>query len=177
MPKIRVAKLSDAKNLAELAESTFRNTFTAHNTVDNMDIHCRSSYGEVIQAREISSPGYETLVVEDNDRLIAYAQLRWGKPPKCVLANSPSEIQRLYVEKAWHSKGLAQELMSACLDKMKERDTDVAWLGVWEKNPRAISFYRKFNFNEVGGLVFPLGKDPQRDIIMVCRVTSSKLNA
>ena len=40
------------------------------------------------------------------------------------------------------------------------------WLGVWEKNPKAISFYKKFGFVEVGDQVFPLGNDPQRDIVM-----------
>ena len=58
--------------------------------------------------------------------------------------------------------------MSACLGKIMQTDTDVVWLGVWEKNPRAIAFYRKFNFKEVGEHVFALGKDMQRDIIMEC---------
>jgi RimJ/RimL family protein N-acetyltransferase len=42
----------------------------------------------------------------------------------------------------------------------------VVWLGVWERNPRAIAFYKKFGFLEVGVHVFPLGFDPQRDIVM-----------
>ncbi len=41
------------------------------------------------------------------------------------------------------------------------------WLGVWEHNPRAIAFYRKLGFVENGDHVFPLGDDPQRDIVMV----------
>jgi ribosomal protein S18 acetylase RimI-like enzyme len=37
---------------------------------------------------------------------------------------------------------------------------------VWEKNPRAIDFYKKWGFKEVGAHIFPLGDDPQRDLIM-----------
>jgi ribosomal protein S18 acetylase RimI-like enzyme len=61
---------------------------------------------------------------------------------------------------------IAQELMNACINKVKQRGSDVIWLGVWEKNPKAISFYKKFGFVEVGDHVFPLGNDPQRDIVM-----------
>ncbi len=56
--------------------------------------------------------------------------------------------------------------MNACINGVKQRGSDVIWLGVWEKNPKAISFYKKFGFVEVGDQVFPLGNDPQRDIVM-----------
>jgi ribosomal protein S18 acetylase RimI-like enzyme len=63
--------------------------------------------------------------------------------------------------------------MNACLAELINRGSDVAWLGVWERNPRAISFYRKLGFMEVGDHIFPLGHDPQRDIIMVRSVVGS----
>jgi ribosomal protein S18 acetylase RimI-like enzyme len=56
--------------------------------------------------------------------------------------------------------------MNACIEEMSLHRSDVVWLGVWERNPRAIAFYRKFGFREVGTHVFPLGNDPQRDIVM-----------
>jgi len=137
-----------------------------------MDVHCRSSYGEQIQAAEISDPGMITLLGEDEGRLIGYAQLRWGGAPGCVSAKSSSEIHRLYVVEGWHGKGIAQELMSACIDEIAQHGSDAVWLGVWERNPKAISFYRKAGFVEVGDHTFPLGGDPQRDIVMVRSVAS-----
>jgi len=64
--------------------------------------------------------------------------------------------------------------MKACLDDVEGRGADVVWLGVWERNPRAISFYKKFGFIEVGDHVFPLGNDPQRDIVMARPVARSQ---
>lgn len=177
MTIIRVAKLSDAKRLADLAESSFIDAFSEQNTTEDMDTHCQSSYGEAIQADEISNPESVTIVAENSGNLIAYAQLKWGKYPSCVSASLPGEIQRLYVDKAWHGKGLAQDLMLACLEKMEERNTDIVWLGVWEENPKAISFYKKFNFREVGAHVFPLGREYQRDIIMMRHVKNAVQNA
>jgi ribosomal protein S18 acetylase RimI-like enzyme len=163
---IRKADQADAAALAELAERTFRDAFGALNTATNMDLHCRSSYGRKLQAREIADPCLLTLVCEDNGTLIAYAQLRRGKAPDCVAAEQTVEIQRLYVDKEWHGKGIAQDLMNALLDHAREDHAGVVWLGVWEHNPRAIAFYAKFGFRECGDQTFLLGRDDQRDLIM-----------
>ena len=164
---IRTAELRDAKELAVLAESTFRETFAAMNTPENMDVHCQASYSEALQAKEISSTSMHTFVSEMDAHLIGFAQLRWGPAPESVSAKNPGEIQRLYVSSAWHGQGVAHDLMSVCLEEFKKRGSDKIWLGVWEHNPRAISFYKKFGFVAVGEHVFPLGRDPQRDIVMV----------
>lgn len=167
MPVIRKAKQSDALSLAGLAERTFRDTFEAANSRENMVLHCESHYSEVIQLREILDPGIETLVCDHSGSLIGFAQLRWAQPPDCIKAERPAEIQRLYVSKEWHGKGVAQNLMAASISKAEEGNADHVWLGVWERNPRAIAFYKKLGFSEVGGHVFVLGIDPQRDIIMI----------
>lgn len=171
---VRLATLSDASALAMLAERTFRDTFATANTAENMDEHCRRSYGKVIQASEIRSHCVVTLVAESHDLLVGYAQLRLaGSTPSCVTGIAPGEIQRLYVVGEYHGKGVAQALMSSSISALKERGCDVVWLGVWERNPRAIAFYRKFGFIEVGEHVFPLGTDPQRDIVMVLHLEPS----
>ena len=173
MPIIRKANRNDAKQLSQLAERTFRDTFGAINTTEDMDLHCQSSYSEVIQSDEISNPNMITLLCENEEGLVGFAQLRWNGAPNCVLAKSPGEIQRLYVANGWHGKGIAQDLMYACIQEMKDRGSDVVWLGVWERNPRAIAFYKKFRFVEVGEQVFPLGSDQQRDVVMARSVAGS----
>ncbi len=167
MTLIRQAKASDAKALALLAERTFRDTFEATNTAEDMALHCRITYGEAQQLQEITYPAMHTLVREEQGQLIAYAQLRWDHTPACVVAKQAGEIQRLYVDRPWHGKGIAHDLMAACLREIAARGCDVVWLGVWEKNWRAQAFYRKFGFTEVGDHVFMLGTDAQRDIILV----------
>lgn len=172
MSTIRIARPGDAKALSEIAEATFRATFGAMNTPEHMELHCRSRYGEQIQAAEISHPGMVTLLCEDEGRLIGYAQLRWGGAPDCVSEKSSDEIHRLYVVEGRHGKGIALELMNVCIDEVAQHGSDAVWLGVWERNPKAIAFYRKAGFVEVGDHPFPLGGDLQRDIVMVRPVAS-----
>lgn len=166
MPTLRTADRGDATRLSAFAEHTFRDTFGATNAPEDMADHCRTSYGPDIQAREIADPARLTLLCEEESRLVGFAQLRWEDAPACVAARAPGEIQRLYVVTDRHGQGVARQLMDACLAAMRVRGSDVAWLGVWEHNPRAIAFYRKCGFVEVGDHVFPLGSDPQRDVVM-----------
>ena len=56
--------------------------------------------------------------------------------------------------------------MQAAIDEAQRRGHDTLWLGVWEHNPRARAFYRKWGFVEVGTHIFVLGSDPQTDILM-----------
>ena len=170
---IRNARSADAQALAALAEATFRDTFADANTPADMDRHCATAYGEAIQAQEIASPARVTLLAEQDRRLVGYAQVRWSASPPCVEARAPGEIQRLYVVRDCHGRGVAHDLMHACLAALAARGADVAWLGVWERNPKAIAFYRKFGFREVGAHVFTVGSDAQRDIVMVRAVAAS----
>jgi diamine N-acetyltransferase len=174
VPVIRRAQRLDAKQLSALAEETFRATFAAVNNPDDTALHCRTSYSEMIQAEEISNPNMVTLVCDHEARLVGFAQLRWNEAPSCVVADAPGEIQRLYVVSDCHGKGVARNLMSACIDEMISHRSDVVWLGVWERNPRAIAFYRKFGFVEVGAHVFSLGNDLQRDIVMARPVLDAR---
>jgi ribosomal protein S18 acetylase RimI-like enzyme len=168
---IREATEGDAADLAQLAERTFRDTFAGSNRAEDIDVHCRNTYGANIQALEIKDPRRTTLLCHAGDRLIGYGQLRWSDAPACVVASTSVEIQRLYVDVPWHGKGASHALMASLLKRAIVGGADVAWLGVWEKNPRAISFYEKSGFAVVGEHVFTLGNDPQRDLVLTKRLT------
>ena len=47
-----------------------------------------------------------------------------------------------------------------------ERKKKYIWLGVWEKNEKAIHFYKKNGFYKIGSHSFVMGEDVQTDYIM-----------
>ncbi|MEI7036690.1 GNAT family N-acetyltransferase [Fulvimonas yonginensis] len=98
---------------------------------------------------------------QDGQR-VGFAQLRWHGAPACVAAERPGESSGCYVAGDWHGRSVAQRLKRAYLAQMRARGSDVGWLGVWERNPRAIAFCRKCGFVEVGARVFAQGRDLQR---------------
>lgn len=167
---IRLAHSGDATALADLAERTFRETFTAGNDPGDMERHCTESFGPEIQRREIEDPDPVTIVAEVENELVAFAQVRLHAPKECVVAERPSELYRLYVASQWHGRGIAQEIMREVLATAARENRDCIWLGVWEHNPRALAFYRKQGFRIVGEHVFRFGGTPQRDLIMAMEV-------
>jgi diamine N-acetyltransferase len=163
---IRRAVIDDAAALARLAEDTFRRTFAQDNNPQDMADHCAVSYGPDIQRAQIVDPDIDSLVVSDEEgRLVAYAQLRQGAPP-AVTSPAPIELWRFYVDASHHGRGLAQRLMAAVIDAALARSARTLWLGVWERNHRARTFYRKSGFVDVGSHSFLLGRDLQTDLVM-----------
>jgi ribosomal protein S18 acetylase RimI-like enzyme len=62
--------------------------------------------------------------------------------------------------------------MTATIEHARFSGASVLWLGVWERNPRAIRFYEKCGFRDVGSQIFVLGADRQRDRVMVLSLAS-----
>jgi GNAT superfamily N-acetyltransferase len=166
----RTARPEDAAELARFAERTFRDTFGADNAPADMDAYCALAFGEPQQRAEIEDVSLVTLLAEERGRLVGYAQFGPGVEPACVGARPAWELRRLYLEPGLKGSGLARQLMARALAGAARAGAAAMWLGVWERNPRAIRFYEKAGFAVVGEHVFLLGSDPQRDLIMVRRL-------
>ncbi len=163
---IRRANLNDAAKLSELGANTFFDTFAKDNTPENIKQHLENSFSPEIQLNELSQSNTIFLIVESDTRAIGYAQLILDSQEEFIKGRKPLEIRRIYASQEYISKGVGKELMKASLAEAVERGCDCVWLGVWEKNPRAIDFYKKWGFAEVGTHVFTVGDDPQTDFIM-----------
>lgn len=163
---VRRGAPADAAALAELAARTFRETFAADNRPEDMALHLSQAYGPRQQGRELADPDIVTLVGDAAGELVAYAQLRRGPAPAGVAGEAPVELWRFYVAREWHGKGLARALMREVDAAAARLGARTLWLGVWERNPRAIAFYAKSGFVDVGSQVFMVGTDAQTDRIM-----------
>jgi ribosomal protein S18 acetylase RimI-like enzyme len=63
--------------------------------------------------------------------------------------------------------------MDAAREAAREMNGRTIWLGVWEHNPRAIAFYAKVGFSDVGAADFFVGSDRQTDRVMMLPVAGS----
>lgn len=166
-PTIRRAVTGDAAALADVGRRLFEETFGPMNTPEDMDLYLRGAFGEAIQRAELMNPDRRTLLVENLEGdLIGYATLALGTHGAGVEGDRPGEIQRFYIDRRWHGRGLARLLMDACVEECGRWECDVIWLAVWEKNGRAISFYEREGFRRVGEKTFVLGRDEQHDHVM-----------
>jgi ribosomal protein S18 acetylase RimI-like enzyme len=167
--KIRRATVDDAAVLAEIAERTFRDTFAKDNTPEDLEAYVASAYGEALQRRELENRDGLALLGESEDgTLIAYTQMR-----RVRSLHGEVEIVRFYVDRTYHGQGLAQQLMNAAVGAARELGATTLWLGVWERNFRAIAFYAMCGFRDAGSQPFLVGSDLQTDRVMARVISSS----
>ena len=163
---IRLAGDTDAEMLAQVGAQLFQATFAVDNDPMDMYVYLSDAFTPERQRAELADPDRICLLAEEGPTVAGYALLRCGAAQRHVTGARPIEIQRFYIDRAWHGRGLAAQLMAACLAAARERGAETVWLGVWERNPRAIRFYEKHGFTDVGSQEFRLGTDLQTDRVM-----------
>jgi ribosomal protein S18 acetylase RimI-like enzyme len=164
---IRRATEGDAALLSELALRIFMDTFGPDNDPADMKIHADRSYRPDIQLAELREKGKIYLIAEVDGVPAGFAMLGDPESASCDGFDDPIELFRFYVDKAWHGRGIARPLMDAVIDLARELGGETICLGVWEKNPRAMRFYEKVGFRDVGSQPYLLGNDLQTDRVMV----------
>jgi diamine N-acetyltransferase len=168
--QIRLGVVSDAAQLAQFAARAFAETFGKDNRPEDLQAHLTHSYGVEQQSKELADPNTMTLLVHHGDDLVGYAQIRHKTPPACVVHQQPMELHRFYIDKSAQGSGLAKTLMDAVKTMAHEAQAMHLWLCVWERNPRAIAFYTKVGFIDVGSTDFYVGPDCQTDRVLVANV-------
>jgi ribosomal protein S18 acetylase RimI-like enzyme len=167
---IRRATTTDAALLALLAATTFSDTFSADNTPADMALYLAESFGEDVQRDELADSRNTVFFAERAGEVVGYTMLREGPAPDAIRDADAIEIARLYATKRFLGAGIGATLMRRCLDEAAARGRRMIWLGVWEHNARAIAFYRRWGFADVGTMTFMLGNDRQTDRVMARRV-------
>ena len=166
-PRVRIAGPDDCEQLAELAANSFIDAFAADNNPDDMRDYVHQAFSAEVLGTELQQSNNTFLVATLEDgKLVGYAKLREGIVHPSVSGPNPLELERLYVDSSAIGTGVGAKLIERVLNEARTHGADTVWLGVWENNDRAISFYRKWGFEETGSHVFKLGSDEQTDIIM-----------
>jgi ribosomal protein S18 acetylase RimI-like enzyme len=163
---IRYGENKDHVLLAEFGAKAFTDSFAGQNTPENMAAYISAAFSPHKQAQELAEPTSTFLIAQIEEDVVGYARLLAGPAPNCVSGDNPIELVRIYADQNWIGMGIGSALMQASLDEARKQDHDTIWLGVWEHNPRAIAFYQKWGFNEVGSHHFQLGNEQQLDMIM-----------
>jgi GNAT superfamily N-acetyltransferase len=131
-----------------------------------MSAYLAASFSPDRQAAELADPRSVFLIAELGGEVVGYARLKEGQAPESIQGLRLIEIVRFYARKEWIGRGVGAALMGACLEEAEKRGCDVIWLDVWDHNPRAQAFYRKWGFVLVGAQTFQLGEDLQNDWLM-----------
>jgi len=158
--------MRDNELLAEIGAETFYDSFVADNAPGDMAVYLSASFHPLKQGTELADSQSRFLIAEIDNEVVGYIHLKRSVAPQVVAGQKPMEIARFYARKQWIGKGIGTYMIKVCLQEARTAGCDVIWLGVWERNIRAIEFYRNWGFVEVGEQPFQLGNDLQQDLLM-----------
>lgn len=164
--EIKKVTLEDMGSLQEIGRKTFLETFSESNSEENMKKYLEEGFSSEKLTEELNNTDSEFYFAELNNKVIGYLKLNFGASQTELQDNASLEIERIYVLQEYHGKKVGQILYDKAIQVAEEKKVDCIWLGVWEKNPRAIRFYQKNGFIEFDKHIFVLGNDKQTDIMM-----------
>jgi ribosomal protein S18 acetylase RimI-like enzyme len=163
---VRIAVKKDAALIADLSRKTFYETFTVFNTKEDMDKFMNEQFTHEALRDEVGAAGNIFLLAFDDKLPVGYARMRENNNPPELHSENAMEISRIYADTNSIGRGVGKVLMQKCIDIAIEMKKEIIWLGVWEKNQRAIDFYNKWGFEKFSEHPFILGNDMQTDWLM-----------
>lgn len=163
---IKRVTLNDIYQLQKIGVQTFSETFSAGNTEEDMTKYLDESFSLKRLTAELNNKNSEFYFALYENTIIGYLKLNFGQSQTELKEDKAVEIERIYVLKEFHGKNVGQLLFEKAMHIARRINAGYAWLGVWEKNPRAINFYKKNGFVEFDKHVFKLGNEEQTDIMM-----------
>jgi diamine N-acetyltransferase len=163
---IRPAGVEDVALLVQMGEEAFFTAYAEAIAHEPLATFAARVFAPERVAAELAEQPGSYLIIEVDGEAAGLAQLRAGEAPAEVNGSRPVELSKIYLLDRWIGRGLGAALMEACLEEARRLGYETMWLGVWERNPRAIGFYEKWGFAAVGEVPFPFEGEMQRDVVM-----------
>ncbi len=163
-PAIRRARADDARALALLGAATMLETYAE--LIDGADIlaHCENRHAAAVYAAWLADARVTIWIAHTaRDAPIGYLVLMPATLPEPDPHPDDMEVQRIYVLSRFHGTGIGHQLMGHAIAETGARRLV---LGVLKRNERAVAFYRRQGFAEIGSRVFQVGSARFDDFVL-----------
>lgn len=164
--KISPVSINQASPLSELCKTTFEATYAKHNTAEDMNNYLATYFNLARIQAEITNPLIHFYMAWFADEPVAYVKLNLTGAQTDINDGESLEIERIYVLPKMQGQKIGLALLNQTKALAKSLDLAYIWLGVWQKNTKAIQFYKHQGFIKFGEHTFILGEDEQLDDLM-----------
>ena len=164
--QFRKCVMEDLPVLRQFSRTMYYETFQSMCANEDMEAYLNESFAqEKIQA-ELDNPDSAFYFLHLDNSLAGYMKLNDALAQTDLNDTHSLELERIYVTREAQGNGLGTFLMNRAIEISAQKGKTFLWLGVWEKNTKAISFYHRHGFYEIGTHTFVMGDDVQTDFIM-----------
>jgi len=158
--QIRIATVSDAVSIALLGRLTFAETF-AHffKDPDDLSTYLDRTFSVKKITAGFQNPNNIFIIALVNDRPVGYAKLKLHSKTNFLKTTSIGQLQKIYVLSDFLALKIGQLLHHKIMALAHKHQLKTIWLSVLLDNRRAIRFYEKNGFTEIGVHNFSIGKE------------------
>ena len=166
---IKRATPEDAELISHLSKITFEDTFSGTCTHEDLQSFVDSSFSQTNTLQELKDENDFYFIAWYNNVAAGYMRLKENYTDyDAIKKYNALELKRIYVLTEFQSKKIGAALMSYSLQFASLKNYEVIWLGVWEHNYKAQTFYKKWGFTDTDDThPFPIGNTPQTDNWMI----------
>ena len=165
---IRRAHAGDAGALALAGAATFLETFAG--ILHGRDIveHCRLQHAAEVYTAWLGDPATASWLAQTDrgDAPVGYAVIAPAKLPLDDVSADDLELKRIYLLSRFHGGGVGRELMQHAVAESRARGARRLLLGVYAGNARALAFYARNGFRQIGERRFQVGGNTYGDAIL-----------
>lgn len=165
MIKIQPCKLDQVDELQKISVRTFTETFADQNEQNHLEAYLKQAYNINRLKREIENDDSYFYFAYVQDEIAGYLKVNVGAAQSESMGEETCELERIYVKQAFQKLGVGKRLYEKAIELACALDKHSIWLGVWEHNQNAISFYQRHGFIQTGSHSFYMGEDEQVDLI------------
>lgn len=163
--KIEKADITDANNISTLAVQVWLDTYALDGIRDSFSEYVWQELSPYKFKARLENKNREIYKVVENEHLIGFVEINFDS----VIdgnTNSKFEIEKLYIQENFCGKNIGGKLIDFVKSICIKNNISSMWLSVYENNFRAIKFYKKYGFKEIGELYFELKSERHRNIVL-----------
>lgn len=155
MIKIRIATEADTTVLALLGRITYVESHGDFiDDKNDLSRYCDQAFSVEKTKQDLNNPKHLFYIMYLHDLPIGYTKLVLNAVHKSVHSQNNCRLERIYILDEFIPLKIGQQFLTFMIKKAKELQLDTMWLSVYVKNNRAIRFYQKNEFKNVGNLNF-----------------------
>jgi len=158
--------LDDLDLLIEISRNSFIDAFEKDNNPDDFKRYIEKAFNREQISSELLDPNSSFYFLVQDDGLVGYLKLNRNDAQKEQFDLNAIELERIYVLEEFQGKRIGEAALLMIIDMAKNAEASCLWLGVWEKNTKAISFYEKNGFKSFDKHPYLIGEDEQYDLMM-----------
>lgn len=147
---IRPAGANDAPCISVLGTQVFIDTYAADGIRPSLAREVAAHLSAPAVAALLAMPAVRFLAAERAGHLIGFAQLTEGATHDRVAARPAAELNRLYVLERFTGAGVGAALLGRAEALAAAAGAAALWLTAWDGNRRALGFYARRGYTDVG---------------------------